>query len=291
MPCWPAWWWPWSPSCCSTCWVSGSASPPSTPAPATIRVPASLSIGAGIWWTLSGILASLVGGYAAGRLSGRPKEATAAWHGLTAWAFTTLVIFYLLSSTVGGVLGGVYNTVSGALGGLGRTAAATLAAAAPALAQVADPFAAIEGSVRDASGGNDPAALRDTAVTAVRAALTGDQAQAQEARERAAQASPGRRTSRSRRPAPSRRLRAAVPAGGGSGTAAGDRGRRCCGTGGLARGAVRLLRPGARCLGGMVRWACGRGLSDPDRSRLPGRGTRHRDALVLKPRAPPRSTC
>ena len=41
----------------------------------------SLSIGAGIWWTLSGILASLAGGYAAGRLSGRPKEATAAWHG------------------------------------------------------------------------------------------------------------------------------------------------------------------------------------------------------------------
>jgi hypothetical protein len=148
-----------------------------------------LSIGAGIWWTLSGILASLAGGYAAGRLSGRPKEATAAWHGLTAWAFTTLVIFYLLSSTVGGVLGGVYNTVSGALGGLGRTAATAATAAAPALAQAADPFAAVERSVREASGGNDPAALRDAAATAVRAALTGgDQAQAQEARERAAQA-------------------------------------------------------------------------------------------------------
>jgi hypothetical protein len=148
----------------------------------------SLSIGAGIWWTLSGILASLAGGYAAGRLSGRPKEATAAWHGLTAWAFTTLVIFYLLSSTVGGVLGGVYNTVSGALGGLGSTAAATAGAAAPALSRVADPMAAIATSVRDASGGNDPAALRDAAVTAMRAALTGDQAQAQDARERAAQA-------------------------------------------------------------------------------------------------------
>jgi hypothetical protein len=144
----------------------------------------SLSIGAGIWWTLSGILASLVGGYAAGRLSGRPKEATAAWHGLTAWAFTTLVIFYLLSSAVGGVLGGVYNTATGALGGLGRTAGA----AAPGLSQVADPMAAIETSLRDASGGNDPAALRDAAVTAMRAALTGDQAQAQDARERAAQA-------------------------------------------------------------------------------------------------------
>src|SRR4051794_13572686 len=149
----------------------------------------SLSIGAGIWWILSGILASLAGGYAAGRLSGRPKEATAAWHGLTAWAFTTLVIFYLLSSTVGGVLGGVYNTVSGALGGLGRSAAAaTAGVAAPALSQMADPMAAIETSVRDASGGNDPAALRDAAVTAMRAALTGDQAQVQDARERAAQA-------------------------------------------------------------------------------------------------------
>ena len=147
-----------------------------------------LSVGAGIWWTLSGILASLAGGYAAGRLSGRPKEATAAWHGLTAWALTTLVIFYLLSSTVGGVLGGVYNTVSGAVGGLGHTAATTASAAAPALSQMADPMSAIETSLRDASGGNDPAALRDAAVTAMRAALTGDQAQAQEARERAAAA-------------------------------------------------------------------------------------------------------
>src|SRR6476659_6460053 len=113
----------------------------------------SLSIGAGIWWTLSGILASLAGGYAAGRLSGRPKKATAAWHGLTAWALTTLVIFDLLSSTVGGVLGGVYNTVSSAIGGLGRTALTTAGAAAPALSQMADPMAAIETSVRDAGGG------------------------------------------------------------------------------------------------------------------------------------------
>jgi len=46
------------------------------------------------------------GGYAAGRLAGKPKESTAAWHGLTAWALTALVIFYLLTTTVGGLLGG-----------------------------------------------------------------------------------------------------------------------------------------------------------------------------------------
>src|SRR5215207_7376131 len=51
------------------------------------------SIGAGIWWTISGIIAAFAGGYVAGRLSGRPKESTTGWHGVTAWAFTTLLIF------------------------------------------------------------------------------------------------------------------------------------------------------------------------------------------------------
>src|ERR671921_2091426 len=72
------------------------------------------SIGAGIWFVLSGILASLAGGYAAGRLAGKPKESTGGWHGLTAWALTTLVVLYLLSTAVGGILGGAYRTVAGA---------------------------------------------------------------------------------------------------------------------------------------------------------------------------------
>ena len=152
----------------------------------------SFSIGAGLWWTLSGIIASVAGGYAAGRLSGRPKESTAAWHGLTSWALATLIIFYLLTSAVGGILGGAYRTVAGALGGVaqtvGSTAQTAAQAAAPNLSRVADPFGSIEQSVRNASGGNDPAALRDAAVSAMRAALTGDQAQAADARERAAQA-------------------------------------------------------------------------------------------------------
>jgi len=151
-----------------------------------------LSIGAGIWFVLSGVIASFAGGYAAGRLAGKPKESTAGWHGLTAWALTTLVIFYFLTSTVGGLLGGAYNTVTSALGGVTRTVGSTaqtaVQAAAPSLAQASDPFSAIENQVRGASGGNDPAALRDAAVASVRAAVTGDQGQAQAARDRAAQA-------------------------------------------------------------------------------------------------------
>lgn len=150
--------------------------------------PQTFSIAAGIWYALSGIIAAFAGGYMAGRLSGKPIESTAGWHGLTAWAMTTLVIFYLLTTAVGSLIGGVFSTVSGAVGGLGRTAATAAQTAAPALANATDPFGAIERQVRDASGGNDPAALRDAAVAAVRAAVTGDQAQAQQAREQAAQA-------------------------------------------------------------------------------------------------------
>ena len=152
----------------------------------------SLSIGAGIWFVLSGVIAAFAGGYAAGRLAGKPKESTAGWHGLTAWALTTLLIFYLLTSTVGSLLGGAYNTVTSALGGVGRTVGATaqtaVQAAAPSLSRATDPFSTIENQVRGATGGNDPAVLRDAAVAAVRAAVTGDQAQAQAARDRAAQA-------------------------------------------------------------------------------------------------------
>jgi hypothetical protein len=152
----------------------------------------SFSIGAGVWFALSGILASLAGGYAAGRLAGKPKESTAGWHGLTAWALTTLVIFYLLTSTIGGILGGAYRTVTGALGNVaqtvGSTAQTAAQVAAPNLSRAADPFSGIEQSVRGATGGNDPAALRDAAVAAVRAVVTGNQQQAQDARERAAQA-------------------------------------------------------------------------------------------------------
>lgn len=152
----------------------------------------SFSIGAGIWWTLSGIIASLAGGYAAGRLSGKPKEGTAAWHGLTTWALTTLVIFYLLTSTVGSVLGGAFNTLGSVAGGVGRTAGGAVQtavqAAAPSMANVSDPFSRIEQSVRGATSGQDPAAAKDAAVAAMRAAVTGDQAQAQAARDRAAEA-------------------------------------------------------------------------------------------------------
>jgi hypothetical protein len=146
------------------------------------------SLAAGIWYMVAGIIAAYAGGYIAGRLSGSSFGSTAALHGLTSWAVATLVVFYLLTTAVGGIIGGVFSGVSAAVGGLGRTAATAAQVAAPGLATATDPFGAVERQLREAAGGEDPAALRDAAVAAVRAALTGDQAQAQDARERAAQA-------------------------------------------------------------------------------------------------------
>jgi hypothetical protein len=151
-----------------------------------------LSIGAAIWWTASGIVASLLGGFAAGRLCGKPKEATAGWHGLSAWAATTLIIFYLLSSAIGGVVGGAYRGLTGVTGGIASAAGGaiqtTAQTAAPSLAASADPFSSIEQSIRGVAGTDDPTALREAAIAAVRAAVSGNEREAEQARTRAADA-------------------------------------------------------------------------------------------------------
>jgi len=129
----------------------------------------------------------------AGRLSGTSKESTAAWHGLAAWALTTLIIPFLIATTIGGVLGGAFqmmgtaaNSVASATGGAVQTVAQSVG---PALTSgAADPFSTIERSIRAASGGNDPAVMRDAAIASVRAAIAGDPKQANEAKDRAAQA-------------------------------------------------------------------------------------------------------
>jgi hypothetical protein len=139
------------------------------------------SVAAGVWWALSGILAALAGGYTAARLSGPPTETSGPWHGLTVWAVTTLLVFYLLSTSVGAIVGGAFRT-------LGSTAQTAAQAVAPTLARSSDPFASIDQSIRSASGGTDPAALRDAATAAVRAAVTSDPGGQEAARERAVQA-------------------------------------------------------------------------------------------------------
>ena len=150
------------------------------------------SMGAGIWFVASGIVASLAGGLIAGRLSGKPLPGAAALHGLVSWAVTTLVVLYLLTSAASGLVGGTLSTVSGALGGAGNLVGGTVQtaaqAAAPSLAKISNPLDGIEQKVRQQAAGQDPQAARDAAVAAIKALFTGDASQKQQAEARAADA-------------------------------------------------------------------------------------------------------
>jgi hypothetical protein len=151
-----------------------------------------LSVGAGIWWVISGIVTAAIGGYIAGRLSGKASQSTTAYHGLTAWAVSTLIVVYLLSSAASGLIGGALSTASSVIGGSGKAVGGSVLTAvqtaAPSLNNMSDPMATIENRIRSASGSQDPAALRDAAATAVRAALSGDPAQQAAATDKAADA-------------------------------------------------------------------------------------------------------
>ena len=137
----------------------------------------SLSLGAGLWWVISGIVAAGIGGYLAGRLSGKPSSSTTAYHGLISWALSTLVLVYLVSSAASSLVGGSLSTVSNAMSGagnaIGSSVQTAVQTAAPSLNNMNDPMARIENQIRSTSGGQDPAALRDAAASSIRAALSG----------------------------------------------------------------------------------------------------------------------
>ncbi len=80
--------------------------------PATEQYPLSgIGTGAGIWLVISGLIALFAGGWTAGRLAGLPQRTDGVLHGFVAWAVTTFVTLYLVSSGVGTVLSGAFSVV------------------------------------------------------------------------------------------------------------------------------------------------------------------------------------
>ncbi|TCP77987.1 hypothetical protein C8J31_12115 [Rhizobium sp. PP-CC-2G-626] len=157
------------------------------PATSDNPAPGTFSIAGGIWFVVAGIVSAFIGGYVASRLSGRPSNSTGGYHGLTSWAVTTLVVLYLLTTSVGAIIGGAFSGLTSVIGGVGQTAATAAGVAAPSIANSANPMAGIEQQVRSSTG-NDAQALQDAAVSAVQAVMTGDEATAEDARVRAAEA-------------------------------------------------------------------------------------------------------
>jgi hypothetical protein len=135
-------------------------------------------MGAGIWWTLSGVIASFCGGVVAGRLCGAAKVNTARWHGFVAWCVTTLVIFYLLTSALGGIVGGSLSSLGNSIGGAARSAASAVSGGV----QGAD-TGGLEAQVRSLVNPSDTQSVQNSLLRYIRASVSGDQQAANAARD------------------------------------------------------------------------------------------------------------
>lgn len=64
-----------------------------------------------LWWAVTSILATGIGGFVAARLAGIPRSMTGALHGLSVWAVATLLTLWLATTAVSFALGAAANIV------------------------------------------------------------------------------------------------------------------------------------------------------------------------------------
>ncbi len=91
----------------------------------------SLGVGAGAWWIISSIIALAFGGYAAAWMAGVELRWDGLLHGMITWGIVTLLTVWLLTSAIGGVIGGGAS----ALGGLASAAGSGMKSAAQPVEQ------------------------------------------------------------------------------------------------------------------------------------------------------------
>ena len=78
-------------------------------------------LGAGVWWVISSCLALLAGGYVAAWFAGVEIRFDGILHGLVAWGLATILLLYLLTSAVGGIIGGGFSAMGNVASGAGST--------------------------------------------------------------------------------------------------------------------------------------------------------------------------
>jgi hypothetical protein len=162
----------------------------STVDPAAGDTPQSVSmgVGAGIWWVISNLIGLVIGGYVAARLSGAPARADGIIHGVLVWAVTLLITVYLLTTSIGSIVGGAFNVVGNTISGAGQSVAAVVPQAADAAGISPEQIQeqAEELLRPQQPGALSPEQARSELVAALRQIATGSEQEAAEARDRAA---------------------------------------------------------------------------------------------------------
>lgn len=89
---------------------------------------AGIGMGSGIYVVVSALVALFAGGFTAGALATVQDRRDRTLHGLTTWAVATILLFMLLSTAVGRIVGGTAHLVSS---GLGKASDAAVAISQP----------------------------------------------------------------------------------------------------------------------------------------------------------------
>ena len=82
-----------------------------------------LGISGAAWWLGATVISVFLGAWVAGRLACQPSRTDGMLHGVVTWAAATLVAIYLLSTAIGGLVGGAFGALgstSDALSGPGE---------------------------------------------------------------------------------------------------------------------------------------------------------------------------
>jgi hypothetical protein len=74
--------------------------------------PRAITIGAATWQTISMLIAALVGGYVAARLSGLRRSADGLLHGAVAWGATTVLYAALATTALGTLTAGMFGLLT-----------------------------------------------------------------------------------------------------------------------------------------------------------------------------------
>jgi hypothetical protein len=74
-----------------------------------------IGIGTGIWMGISALIALFAGAWVAGRLAGIPRKSIGAIHGIVVWGVAALFSFFVMTTAVGSLIGGITGAVGKSL--------------------------------------------------------------------------------------------------------------------------------------------------------------------------------
>jgi hypothetical protein len=97
-----------------------------------------ISLGAGVVWSVSALLALWIGGWVAGRLTPEPARALGRLHGVVVWAVATVAAAFVLGGGAGALAGGVAKLTGKTVEAAGRAAGGAAQGAGDFVSRVVD---------------------------------------------------------------------------------------------------------------------------------------------------------